>query len=490
MNYFRFIPAAVSIVILSFFVAEGADTYDGYTFVFGSNTARLYDMDKTPVNTWVLPEYVSACADLLRDSSIIYMTPAGGDAGENLQGIPLPGGRLQILDWDGNVTWDYTYAGPDLLPHHDIEPVYRTNNPEEKPTILLVAATEWGDKIVELRPKGTDDADILWEWKASDHRCTGNCNDSIGVIDESKRTKGSAGTEADVMHTNNVSYNPVLDQIIINMKGFYEFIVVDHSTTTEEARGSTGGICGRGGAILYRWGNPDTYGVSGETFFKGQHGSCWVPLTMPGTSDSIPGGGNFLAVDNENERVVEIECPGDKDGIYPREKGCAFEPEGVLWTYTMELLQPMEGSIQKLPNGNYFMCTGGFTGKTYVYEVNREKKIVWQLSDFGNSTEACRYAYSYLKGPGTSNRPGDERKKTLPPIRSIGYSIGRLTVFMHQVPSGARLSVCTLDGRIVIPPVTANSTAGWYLPCTLPGGLYLCRIQSATGMHCTRFPVE
>lgn len=471
---------------LLFFPVAGQETYDGYTFVFRGQTAFLYDMNKEIVNEWSLPYFVSACADLLRDSSIIYMTAAEDDAGKNLTGIPLPGGRLQRLDWEGNVTWDFTYAGPDYLPHHDIEPVYRTNDPTEDPTILLVVATTWGDKIVEIRPKGTDDADIIWEWAASDHRCRSDCTDKIGLLDGTKCTPGGANDAADIMHTNNVSYNPFLDQIIINMKGFYEFIVIDHSTTTEEARGSSGGKCGKGGDILYRWGNPDTYGVAGAAFFEGQHGTCWIPLVMPGTTDSIPGGGNFLAVDNINERVVEIECPGEKDGIYPRGTGEAFGPQDVLWSYSPEFLQPMEGSIQKLPNGNYFICTGGFIAGTHAFEVSPKKEVVWDLSEFQNSTEACRYAYGYLNGEKTSSSSRQHASDRFVSIICTHYGSGKLPVSVKNHSIGARLSIFTLDGRVLVKSVAPNRDNGWEIPVFMSGGMYLLRIATGKDVHWNR----
>ena len=65
---------------------------------------------------------------------------------------------------------------------------------------------------------------------------------------------------SDITHTNAVSYNPGLDQIVISVPGYGEIFVIDHSTTTQEAKGSTGGKYGHGGDLLYRWGNPMNYG--------------------------------------------------------------------------------------------------------------------------------------------------------------------------------------------------------------------------------------
>ena len=52
------------------------------------------------------------------------------------------------------------------------------------------------------------------------------------------------GVQSDFMHTNAVSYNAVLDQIVVSVPRFNEIWVIDHSTTTAEAAAHAGGPVG------------------------------------------------------------------------------------------------------------------------------------------------------------------------------------------------------------------------------------------------------
>src|SRR5205823_7110527 len=74
-------------------------------------------------------------------------------------------------------------------------------------------------------------------------------------------------------HLNSVAYNPELDQIVLSALGFSEVWIIDHSTTTAEAAGHSGGRRGKGGGLLYRWGNPRAYRAGSNTDQQlfGQH---------------------------------------------------------------------------------------------------------------------------------------------------------------------------------------------------------------------------
>jgi hypothetical protein len=459
-------------------VFASSSTFDGYTFVFSGSTANLYGMDKKVVHQWTGLKQNAGCADLLRDSSIIWPS---SDRGSWTRGGALPGGRLQIIKWDGTVTWDFLYRSADYMPHHDIEPVYKTNDPKEKPNILVVCYTAWGDKITELKPTGLNTADTVWEWYASDHTCEANTGtDKPELLDKGKGTSMMGG-DFDRMHTNNVSYNRTLNQLVVSVNGYNEMIVIDHSTTTAEAKAHTGGRWGKGGDILYRWGMPANYGASGTKYLQRQHGCCWIQDTMPGTNLRLPGAFNMMAVDNGDKRVLEIVPAGTKNGIYPRTAGTAFEPASPLWTYSVSDLQGNEGSVQRLPNGNTVICTGGAGGfggtSCRVFELNSAGTVVWELSGIAQSTEGIRYAFGYLDAKVAVDATPDYSTRRTVRIATNPLT-GRISLVSNSGYVNARFSLFSMDGR-ELAHTDVSTAQGWDLG-NQPNGNYLVQIHSGT----------
>jgi hypothetical protein len=477
-----------------------SSTFDGYTLVFSKKKAQLYGMDKQVIHEWTCQNAIQCCADLLRDSSIIVSATVSSCAW-NEKTLPVSHGRLQIINWRGDITWDYQYCSANYMPHHDIEPVYRTGDPKEKPTFLVPCYTAWGDKIVEIKPTGAKTGEVVWEWVASDHTCSSGCNDKPELIDKSKGGSGTFNKTSDIMHVNGLSYNRRLDQIVVSVKGYDEFFVIDHSTSIQEAKGTTGGKYGKGGSILFRWGKSSNYGMSATSTLNGQHHACWVPDTMLGTKLPITGGGNFMAVNNnagKNGSVMEITCPGTKNGEYPRDADKAFEPTASLWKYSVNDLNENEGSIQKLPNGNYLVCTGGFdmsllggglskkamspVKNTRVIEVKPSGAsagtVVWELTDIGISSEAYRYAFGYLGGGVTASNVrrsfGTLRHATM--RISYNHLKGTTSIPMEKEVLNARLSLYSPSGKELIRSAACTNPNGWDLS-HLPSGLYLVKIQ-------------
>ena len=312
------------------------------------------------------------------------------------------GGGVQQVEWDGTIVWDFRYDTDGKLSHHDIKILPNGNVLmiawETKTRTEAIAAgrnpstvTNQGlmiDHVIEVKPTGPTSGDIVWEWHAWDHL--------IQDFDSSKDNYGFVGehpeladinfgsffmSNTDWLHTNSIDYNPEFDQIVLSVHNFNEIWVIDHSTTTQEAASHSGGISGKGGDLLYRWGNPEAYdaGTTNDQKLFFQHGTSWI---KPG----CPGEGHILVFNNGNDRpsgqystVDEFIPPVDSNGEYYLEPGSAYGPEDYTWSYSAtpptDFYSYYCGDAIRLKNGNTLICDG-VAGK--FFEVTPEKDIIWQ----------------------------------------------------------------------------------------------------------------
>jgi hypothetical protein len=236
----------------------------------------------------------------------------------------------------------------------------------------------WSEHLIEVDP--TNDA-IVWEWHAWDHLI------DVGVAASSQPTRidpnaGVKSTEVDWLHINSVRYNAALDQIAVSVHNVNELWIIDHSTTKDEAKSHKGGKQGRGGDLLYRWGNAANYGGSNANLFSGQHDVEWIP-------DGLPGAGHILIFDNglsrNYSRVVEIQQPVNADGSYTFVNG-TYGPDTLLWEYRASPENSFRAAntsgSQRLPSGNT-MITDGPGGR--IFEVTTKGDTVWEY--FAKATD-------------------------------------------------------------------------------------------------------
>ena len=215
--------------------------------------------------------------------------------------------------------------------------------------------------------------------------------DADGDGEKKKETREEKRTRerADWLHLNGMDYNAELDQIVVSSWHMNEIWVIDHSTSTEQARGSTGGRSGRGGDLLYRWGNPAMYrqGDDSDRQLFHQHDPQWIP-------EGFPGAGNLTIFNNGRKRpekeyssVVEIVPPLKPDGTYAWTKGEAFSPAEPVWEYGPSddenlFYASFISGAHRLRNGNT-LATSGPQGR--LIEVNAEREIVWDYKNpFGS----------------------------------------------------------------------------------------------------------
>ena len=162
---------------------------------------------------------------------------------------------------------------------------------------------------------------------------------------------------------------------------FHEFWIIDHSTTKAEAAGHTGGKSGKGGDLLYRWGNPRAY-----RSWYARRSDTLCPARRLLDPEWDAGRGHVLIFNNGGGRpgsnyssVDEIVLPVDAAGKYPNKVGTRFGPEKPVWSYTApkksDFFAVMMSGAQRLPNGNTLISTG-FGGT--IFEVTSSDQTVWK----------------------------------------------------------------------------------------------------------------
>ncbi len=308
------------------------------------------------------------------------------------------GGRIEEYDWEGNLVWEFDHATRDYQLHHDIKPLPNGNflalmvERKSREQALAVGFEEnmmrdeylVPDAVVEIEPVRPKGGRIVWEWHVWDH-----------LIQDSDRSKPNYGDPAEHPelvyvncngrpsaafwnHMNSLDYNAQLDQIVLSVRGCNEIWIIDHSTTTQQAAGHTGGRHGTGGDLIYRWGNPAAYrrGSLQDKQLVQQHDALWIP-------DGYPGAGHMTIFNNGYDRgwssVEEIVLPMDARGHYILEPGQAYGPAKPAWHYEAENRTDFFSSeisgAHRLPNGNTLIC-GGIVGN--LFEVTPSGEMVWQ----------------------------------------------------------------------------------------------------------------
>jgi hypothetical protein len=326
--------------------------------------------------------------------------------------LPGRGGLIHKIDWLGEIIWEYTFSNELVQQHHDIEVLPNGN-------ILLLAWEKklqdeviqkgkinhtgvlYIDMIVEIEPYGVSNANIVWEWHLWDHLVQDLSSeyDNYGVILDHPELlninylnlgdgegPGPPDNEnPDFVHCNAIHYNESLDQIILTSRRANEIFIIDHSTSIDEAMGHNGGLYGKGGDFLYRWGNPQNYnlGNSDNQILYAPHGANWVDDNYPGSGNIIIFNNGTGVEQNNFSSVIEIEAPLDINNNYIFEPGIPFLPDSMIINYNnnFSFYSPFQSGAFRMQNGNTIVTV---TDQDFIFEINQDLEIVWEYNYTGN----------------------------------------------------------------------------------------------------------
>ena len=376
--------------------------FDGYVLFApdSSRTTYLMNKQKEILVTWTGQYTPGRSVYLLENGNILKTAYLG------IHQIFLAGGMggaVQEMDVDGRVVWEFIYSDNNHLSHHDIEILpngnilmiaweYKSRSEaisEGRDPNLIVFDQLWPDHIIEVKPTGPAKGEIVWEWHVWDHLIQdfdptknnyGDVADHPELIDINF-FENPLNVHPDWNHINSIDYSEQFDQILLSVNAFNEIWVIDHSTTTEQAAGHKGGNSGKGGDILYRWGNPRTYGRGNEDdrVYYHQHDATWI-------DEGYSGAGNILVFNNGDGRpdgsyssIVEFVPPVDENGFYNISQDLAYGPTSPCWIYTAskpsDFFAKRTSGAQRLADGNTLICE---SSKGKFFEVTSEKDTVWQ----------------------------------------------------------------------------------------------------------------
>jgi arylsulfotransferase ASST len=288
----------------------------------------------------------------------------------------------------------------------------------------------WPCWVLEIEPTLPSGGKIVWEWHAKDHLIqdadpvkpnhgaipdhperidiNADCRDTAPLTEAERqeqekreadmRALGYSGGDdeeddaggappkgreppksGDWLHVNSIDYQPSSDLILLSTPELCELWIIDHSTTTAEARGSSGGRWKKGGDLLYRWGNPRMYGLGAkedqQLFY--QHQPDWIRPGLPGAGHVTIFNNGSKRPEKEYSSIEELVLPFDPQRGFTRDAGQPFLPVKPAWSYSdpETFFSFFISGCQRLPNGNTFVCSGK---QGRFFELTPAKEIVWE----------------------------------------------------------------------------------------------------------------
>ncbi len=366
-----------------------ADVMEGYTLFLGD---RLFLVDNCGevVNSWnpVSPKYH---VKLLPNGNIIF--------------IDWLFNAIVERDWDDNLVKSITPSDPHIDLDYEVIVLENGNylcvGRKEISTEELVdigynlsgiGSPPHTDVVLEM---DSESGEVVWLWNSADHVIQQRSSNlpNYGVVSEHPELLNlDAISTIDWMNDeafmiNGMDYNADLDQIVLSLRKMSEVVIIDHSTTTEEASGHSGGLYGKGGDILYRWGNPQNYdrGDASDRTLYFQHNPNWIQYGEHIDKIAIYNNGIYrpgVSFEDQYSNAPIIATPILENGNYELGEDVAYGPIVPEVDYGIpgsdnHFFSYYTSATKVLPNGNVLITVGG---DHRIIELKPDGSLAWEYT--------------------------------------------------------------------------------------------------------------
>lgn len=308
---------------------DPGNSWGGYNLMLYSRRMPiLVDMNGQLLHTW--PN--------VRVTARARLTPKGNLVFVSLKNV------IQIVDWDGDLIFEYRLENPRDLFHHDLAILDSGNI-----LGLVRNRSSVTDYLLEIDPES---GDVVWQWHLTPQLERHLTSPKI----DGKRPKYS--------HCNSVHElrdNPWFDNgdtrfrpgnLLLSARNYSIIFVIDKNS----------------GDVVWTYDHKLDF----------QHEAVMIP-------DGYHGAGHFLVFNNGYKNVYAYRSSTIME-IQPVTKK-------VTWSYSSPYFFSRTGGVQQaLPNGNVLITS---SGGWRVFEVDRKGEIVWQWLPPYRPMRISRYPYDY-----------------------------------------------------------------------------------------------